>query len=496
MQFSGHPESHVPAELIPMLVLNSHYSNKERTVPHEREIIEIKVTEGFQRTYLNKTNSVILREGNFKVVISCMELARAIFLHNVHLTRTALRPNGLQGMAIVDDIGKECIIRFNRMSDYPLKNLDSKRACKHLRWLLLNPDARRSFNSIYQQLQQDESTSWSFNFSPPPLTNWRFKLAGEYDKHDQTLFHVEEIKTVYSSSFNYEKRVSIYHPKKVDVISVEPSNGKRPEVNRSDPDPQLDFQATPGKYRKHDVVSEEGFRFYCDTEDDANVLPSKRLSIVTPSVNPAEEPKPDVSAVGHGTAAGEAQELDWAINRDDHDEPTLPEEPEEPEEVAPTDNFHIFEKVIKQLMTLPDYEHISTQCLAIPKPDNSSMIYKNKHTQDARTFHCAYFSYQEIPLVIIEVDISDINEKHKLGSRLFGFSEDGKEGLMHVMKACSEKGVHWDSSVNQEHCSVVVEIKHPSRTKKVDGESVFRTESEYETAWIEAFDRAVKRSLS
>ncbi|WP_244812772.1 hypothetical protein [Vibrio sp. B1FLJ16] len=117
-------------------------------------------------------------------------------------------------------------------------------------------------------------------------------------------------------------------------------------------------------------------------------------------------------------------------------------------------------------------------------------------TQEARTFHCAYFYYRQTPLVIIEVDISDINDRHSLGSRLFGFSENGKDGLAQVMKACSEKGVRWYPKANEAHCSAVVEIKHTSRTKKVDGEMVHRTESEYKTAWIETLDRAVKRVLT
>ncbi|MEZ9880132.1 hypothetical protein [Vibrio sp. 10N.261.51.E5] len=493
VQFSGFPKSRVPAELIPMLVVNSHYSNKERTVPHKREIIEIKISDNFQRAFSNKSHSIILREGNLKAVVTCIELARALFLHNVHLTRTALRPNGLHGMAVVDDAGEECIIRFNRSSDYPLKNLNSKDACKHLSWLLLNPEATKSFNSVYSKLQQDESTEWNFNFEPPPLKKWRLEIAGEYDRDDPMLFYVEEIITVYPSSFKCDKKVSIYHPKKVDVIPVGPSDGKRPEINRTDPDPQLDFQATPGNYRKRDVVSEKGFRFICDLEDDVKVMPGKALSRVVPNVNATEEPKPDVSAVGHGTATGSAQELDWAINRSDCDDTTLPEAPKE---VAPTGNFQLFEKVIQKLMMLPDYQFQWTRCLAMPKPDNASLIYKNKLTQEARTFHCAYFYYRQTPLVIIEVDISDINDKHSLGSRLFGFSENGKDGLAQVMKACSEKGVRWDAKANQEHCSVVVEIKHPSRTKKVEGESVLRTEIEYETAWIETIDKAVKRAVT
>ncbi|NMS01865.1 hypothetical protein HKB36_02305, partial [Vibrio parahaemolyticus] len=135
-------------------------------------------------------------------------------------------------------------------------------------------------------------------------------------------------------------------------------------------------------HRKRDVFSEEGFRFVCDSEDEVTVSPGKALSRVAPNVNTTEKPKPDVSGVGHGTANGSEQELDWAINRSDCDDSTIPETPKE---VAPTDNFQLFEKVIKQVMRLPGYEHKGTQCLAMPKPDNASLIYKNKLTQEDRT---------------------------------------------------------------------------------------------------------------
>lgn len=475
-----------------MLVLNSQYSNKQRISSQKSSSVEFKVTEDGQKIS-TATNSVVVNDGNLRAVIPFLELARTLFLHNVHLARTALRPNGLQGMATVESIQEKTIIRFHRSSDYPLKNLDSKSACAHIRWLLLNPDAKRSFNSIYQELLLDKSYNWTFRFSPPPLKGWRFKLLGEFDQEDSMLFHVEEIKRVNTPYFDYGAKVYISHPKKRELVPVELNHGKRPEINRSDPDPQLDLQALPGTTRKRDVVSEEGFRFICDTDDDVRVLPGVDQAHVIPTVNMKEEPKPDITGVGHAVDNGNSQELDWAINRDDVDEPSLPEEPQQ---VAPTDNFQLFEKVIKMLMENSGYEHHSTQCLAMPKPNNNSMIYKNKITKSPRTYHCAYFSYLKNPLVIIEVDISDIKDKHKLGSRLFGFSENGNEGLMHVMKACSEKGVHWDSTVNQKYCSVVVEIRHPVRTKLRSGKSIDRTESEYSHAWLRKFDKAVKEAIN
>jgi hypothetical protein len=493
VQFYGHPVSQIPAELIPMLILNSQYINKTRVPSIKSTSLEFSVSNNDLQVSSTITNSIILKNGKFKVVIPCLELARSLFLHNVHLTRTALRPNGLQGMATIEKAKNESIIRFHKLSDYPLKNLDSKRACEHIRWLLLNPDAKRSFNSIYQNLLQNKMPNWKFNFSPPSLKGWRFKLLGNYEQEDPWLFHVDEITRVHTPHFDYGKKVSIYHPNKRQLIPIEPKNGKRPEVNCSDPDPHLDFQETPSTHKKRDVVSEEGFKFICFSDDEVKVQPGKDQPRVTPTVNINEEPKPDISGVGHAINGGSAQEIDWAINRDDLDEPTTPEELKE---VAPTDNFQIFEKVINKLMKLPDYEHHSTQCLSMPEPNNSSLVYLNKITQEARTYHCAYFRFKELPLVIIEIDISDIKNKHSLGSRLFGFSKNGKDGLIKVMKACSEKGVHWDASVNEEHCSVVSKIKHPFRMKVVNGESTPRTEVEYETAWIEALHRAVEKTVT
>ncbi|HGO5303880.1 TPA: hypothetical protein ACK21Z_004717 [Vibrio harveyi] len=49
--------------------------------------------------------------------------------------------------------------------------------------------------------------------------------------------------------------------------------------------------------------------------------------------------------------------------------------------------------------------------------------------------------------------------------------------------------------MNQEYCSVVVEINHPSKTKIVDGESTPRTEIEYEAAWLKKFDKAVRKAM-
>lgn len=150
VQFSSYPVSYVPAELIPMLVINSRYYNKKRIPTKGRDSLDFVVTDRIQHISPSvQANVIILRNGKLKVAVSCLELARALFLHSPHLTRTAFRPNGLHGMATADETHDISTIRFNRFSDYPLTNLQSNSACQHLIWLMFDPEKRRKALTVF-----------------------------------------------------------------------------------------------------------------------------------------------------------------------------------------------------------------------------------------------------------------------------------------------------------------------------------------------------------
>ncbi|MCG9731115.1 hypothetical protein L1D44_15040 [Shewanella sp. Isolate13] len=489
IKFSGHPNISVPAEVISMLVMNSQYENKKRIPATDRTILEVYCDGPLRKT--NSAlgpNNVIFIDGNIRVVIPCLELARTLFLHNFHLTRTALRPNGLNGMALSTENAEFSTIRFNRMSDYPLTNLNSKSACKHLIWLMFDKAARKSFDSIYASLQASQEPLWRFDFEPPPLNGWYLKLAGNYDEHDKSLFYVIEIKGVYHPKFDYPKIVYIYHPTKKEVIPIEPSNGFRPEVPPSDPDPQLNLQAILGGHRKRDVVSEEGFSFTLGDEIYSEVMPGKAEQRVTPIVDNEQIPTPEESAVGHGAQAGNAQELDWAINRSDANEPEIDQELKI---AASTSQFLLFEQAIELLMKLPDYQHVATHCMELPKPTNSSTMYLNKHTRQPRTFHCAQFTFRLIPLMIVEVDLSDYPKKRRLGSRLFGFTGDAEAGFIAIMQACSDAGVRWNRVVNDEHTCIAKLIKHPVESITVGKKKQSKSQQEYLVTWLNNIDKSI-----
>lgn len=489
IKFGGHPTISVPAELIPMLVMNSQYENKKRFPAINSTILELDCDGPVIKTKSAPgAINFILRKGKIKAVIPCLELARTLFLHNIHLTRTALRPNGLNGMALCSEHADSSTIRFNRMSDYPLTNLNSKSACKHLIWLMFDQAARKSFDSIYACLQASQERLWRFDFEPPSLKGWRLRLAGNYDEHDKNLFYVDEIKAFHNPQFDYPKVVNIYHPSKKEVIPVEPSNGHRPEIPQSDPDPQLNLQSIPGAHRKKDVVSEAGFSFTFGNKIYPKVMPGRPDQRVSPVVNSEQPPRLDESAVGHGMQSGHAQELDWAINRNDANESEIDQELKI---VASTSQFLLFEQVIELLMELPHYQHIATHCMELPKPTNTSTMYLNKRTKRPRTFHCAQFTYRQMPLMVVEIDLSDYPKKRRLGSRLFGFIDDAEAGFIAIMQACSDAGVHWDRVVNHKHTCVAKEIKHPPESSIVDKKKQPKSQQEYLITWLNNLDKSI-----
>lgn len=490
VKFKGHPRSTVPAELIPMLVINSQYDNKQRLPDKNSQVIEINCDEVIKKIRApSDGNNILISGDNNKVVISTISLARALFLHNIHLTRTALRANGLQSMATASEGEDYSEIRFNNFSDFPLANLKSQSACLHLTWLLFDPHAKRSFNSIYASLQNSTSSNWHFDFNPPPLKGWKIKFAGYYDEDDNQLFHAHEIKGLHDPKFGYAKPVHIYHPKKKEPIAISPVNGKRPEIAAADPDPQLNLQAMSGIYRKKDVVTEHGFSFTFGGHMETSVMPGRPDKRVSPIVSNDKEAKSEQSAVGHGSGDGQAQELDWAMNRDDS---SNPEVAQELNIVEATSQFLLFKQMIKRLMSLPEYKSIAIHCMELPKPNNGSQMYLNKNTGKPRTFHCAQFLYQGQPLMIVEVDMSDYGKSRRLSSRVFGFDGNAETKFRALMQSCSDSGVKWSEKEIKLHTCVSKMFKHPVEYVKVGEEKQRKTEEEYLTSWLNNIDKGIK----
>ncbi|WP_043133932.1 hypothetical protein, partial [Aeromonas media] len=121
---------------------------------------------------------------DIEIYLPQMELARALLLHDGYLSRSALNPDCLRSEFSIEHVSPD-VARVNVLpsSSYPLKSLDDYESRRLLSWILIDPDARASYESIghYQKLNGYEKggyRQWEFEFTPPPLQSVSFEVRG------------------------------------------------------------------------------------------------------------------------------------------------------------------------------------------------------------------------------------------------------------------------------------------------------------------------------
>lgn len=180
-----------------------------------------------------------------------LELARVLFFHHAYITRLSLIDQGLvQDFDVqrLNNLNKAlinilpvCSLPLYVRGDYALRRL--------LAWILLDPDARRSFESIsYYQLQNGYDTekyrTWHFQFDPPLLEGVELTLRGHYDQ-ERKVFFVYEIYSVSNLTCDCPSSVEFFDPRYQTQQSgskgaAKPSGLPLPEVeidDEQDPDP-------------------------------------------------------------------------------------------------------------------------------------------------------------------------------------------------------------------------------------------------------------------
>lgn len=142
---------------------------------------------------------------NIWVHLPKLELARALFFHNVYFARNALNPQFLDLEFDVKNTKDHCIIRQLVKKSFPKVLYDSVEMRSALAWILVNLEIRESYKSIstyfHSQKHEDKSiTTWDFDFDCPSLRNAEIKVKAYYsEKLDQIYINeIIEIKNIES----------------------------------------------------------------------------------------------------------------------------------------------------------------------------------------------------------------------------------------------------------------------------------------------------------
>lgn len=466
VQFEGQSSSFVPVDLVPLLVVGSCYENKERIPETGSDAYQFRIIgeptavtseSGENWMYFDTEDGAIVQ-------VRQLELARCLFLHNHHLTRTAFRPNGLTGLAHPVKDGDTTVIKFASAADYPLSNLRSKAALQHLAWMLLDNDARRSFGSIFDGWMSSSKELWNFRFAPPNMKNWGLAGSGYYSSSDRKSFIVNEI-TGFDNPTRYPfNEIVVDHPRFEDLLPKEPESGKRPLVQRGDPDPLLDLDYEPELGRRLDQVTDHRFTFSFDESLQVKVRVNGQTFRIKPRVDPESVPISETTSPGHADERGSGRELDYGINRPESDEHYLGELTD----AEPTDRFNSFEEVVRKLSERPRFSLTEVKYHLLPWPRTDRHAVSQTETGIRVQCCVAWMEYLSVPVAIIEVDTESMTEPHSLGTLIVTFDRaaDKKQLVYLFLQSCSDEGVHWKTSRIRAFSAAWKISAHPPRRDK------------------------------
>lgn len=331
-----------------------------------------------------------------------LELARVLFFHHAYLARLSLIHQGLTQEFDVQRLDKLAKARINILPTctLPLHVRGDYGPRRVLAWILLDADARQSFESIARyQLQDgtdgDKCRLWRFKFDPPLLENVELTLRGHFDQ-ERKAFFVYEVFGVSNLARDCPDHVDFFDPR---YLVRQPGQGRVVKPgSASVPEPEVDDDQDPDP-------------------DDSEVL------IETPKVA-LEFAQPFYTTrigKGRGQSVGKVQEGDGTTPPTD----TGPEVSTDEATVQGTvpsaeydgledksddahlyaDKFVAFEAMVKQLVAMPGCRHTRRETHKLPAVEGYSKHLLADGNPRCLAFHLIHKSGAVYALV--EVDTSD-----------------------------------------------------------------------------------------
>lgn len=120
------------------------------------------------------------------------------------------------GLQTVIKEERKAVINVMPSAGYSLKLFNDPACRKILSWILLDTDARSSYESIgkYQKLKGNEVglyRHWNFQFDAPPLCGTMLSVRGKFDSKTNCLF-VFEIDAIRNLKADIPESFEIFHP--------------------------------------------------------------------------------------------------------------------------------------------------------------------------------------------------------------------------------------------------------------------------------------------
>lgn len=151
--------------------------------------------------FMHEAHGIYDEDGidKLEIYIPKLEFARVLFFWSAYTARNCLENNFL---AVEFDIERQsaesALINVQPHATCALRNFQFEGFRRMLAWILLDKNARESYESIsrnYSSQKNKENQEWLFNFEPPVLNNLSLSLSGRKTKSKATIkeYYVYEI---------------------------------------------------------------------------------------------------------------------------------------------------------------------------------------------------------------------------------------------------------------------------------------------------------------
>ncbi|TCH63416.1 Tn7-like element transposition protein TnsE [Acinetobacter sp. ANC 4862] len=146
-----------------------------------------------------------------------LELARALFFHNAYFARSALSQNFLSLEFDVQTVSENHVqINVIPPRNFPLSQFDHPGMRNLLAWILINPEIRKSYESIAYHFFNEKIMVWNrecwyFNFDPPSLANVEITVQAYYCKKLNQIY-INEITEIKGLESKLPDQIDFYSP--------------------------------------------------------------------------------------------------------------------------------------------------------------------------------------------------------------------------------------------------------------------------------------------
>lgn len=410
------------------------------------------------KEYLQQKNFVFDCNG-LKVWLPKFELARKLFFHAGVLARAAFEPNGLDMLFSIDRSVPGEIHGYTPDKTGVSAKLLKKRAYQDFfNWLLLNQDARHSYESIWQNLNSQQTNTdryarWYFDFVPPAiLSNLHVMANGAFDAASNE-FLVWELTALHGLNIGISEKVKYHHSIFKKSVRSE-QGGKALSVRGSgngEVEVDVDSEPTDSKERVLINFPCEGLTFTNVPSTSIAYDGAKNTLYGLKGEDASDEGStPLLLGIGESSlngdiASGELQKLS-------NDE-TI----ENPLKTHFNDLQNLLKGVAKEL----DISEPEIQILPLPSVKRCSMHLLS--CGSSRRYLVAKFALKNgRSRYFLEIDTSD--QKKKLSSRVIEFVSglDEHKELQLLMRRLVKQSLSWPERKMKEVCSLVCSIRHPN----------------------------------